>query len=184
MTVAAPPRPATDASPELLDTAADCPAADTVPAFDVSEDLAADADGAAAGEDPPVVTAAPGTAVGDADPNHDWLVVLFARFLGTEKSRALLSVGDQAVVSATNFATSVLVGWAAGKAGLGVYGLAVSLILFVRGIQEQIVYGPYLVFCHKRRGNGGWRGTPAACWRTRASGCWRRPRGWRGWRPT
>ena len=118
----------------------------------MSEDLAADADGAAAGEDPPVVTAAPGTAVGDADPNHDWLVVLFARFLGTEKSRALLSVGDQAVVSATNFATSVLVGWAAGKAGLGVYGLAVSLILFVRGIQEQIVYGPYLVFCHKRRG--------------------------------
>ena len=83
---------------------------------------------------------------------EDWLVGLLARAVGRERSRALLSVGDQAVVSGTNFVTSVLIGRAAGKEALGVYLLAISLILFVRGVQEQIVYGPYLVFCHKRKG--------------------------------
>lgn len=83
---------------------------------------------------------------------EDWLVAALARFVGRERSRAALSIGDQAVVSGTNFVTSVLIGRAAGKEALGIYLLAVSLILFVRGVQEQIVYGPYLVFCHKRKG--------------------------------
>ena len=83
---------------------------------------------------------------------EDWLVALFTRFLGRERSRAALSIGDQAIVSGTNFVTSVLIGRAAGKEALGVYLLAITLILFVRGVQEQIVNGPYLVYCHKRRG--------------------------------
>ena len=101
----------------------------------------------------------PDAAAGDCPlppPNaerEDWLVAFSARFLGRERSRALLSIGDQAVVSGTNFVTSVLIGRAAGKEALGVYLLATSLVLFVRGVQEQIVYGPYLVFCHKRKGS-------------------------------
>ena len=83
---------------------------------------------------------------------EDWLVAALSRYVGRERSRAVLSVGDQAVVSATNFVTSVLIGRAAGKEALGVYLLGLSLILFVRGVQEQIVYGPYLVFCHKWKG--------------------------------
>ena len=161
----APPRtgPAADAVPGSPDDTA--PSVETVPEVGTVSDAETVADFAAPAEAPapppaadegngaaPAVTAAPGTAVGDADPNHDWLVQFAGRFVGAEQAKALLSIGDQAVVSGTNFATSVLIGWAAGKAGLGVYGLAVSLILFVRGIQEQIVYGPYLVFCHKRRG--------------------------------
>ncbi|MFH5803359.1 lipopolysaccharide biosynthesis protein [Alienimonas sp. DA493] len=84
---------------------------------------------------------------------EDWLVAFCARFLGRERARAALSIGDQAIVSGTNFVTSVLIGRAAGKEALGVYLLALCLIQFVRGVQEQTVYGPYLIFCHKRKGS-------------------------------
>ncbi|NNJ24549.1 lipopolysaccharide biosynthesis protein [Alienimonas chondri] len=105
------------------------------------------ADGGDSPNAPVDCAAAPPTAE-----REDWLVGFCARFVGRERSRAALSIGDQAIVSATNFVTSVLIGRAAGKEALGVYLLGITLILFVRGVQEQIVYGPYLVFCHKRKG--------------------------------
>lgn len=61
----------------------------------------------------------------------------------------VLAMTDQAVVSGTNFATSIFVGWC-GAAELGIYFLAHSLLVFARGIQETIITVPYTIY-HNRR---------------------------------
>ena len=65
--------------------------------------------------------------------------------------KSALSVFDQAVVSGTAFVTSILLGWC-GKSELGLYYLAWSLIGFIRGIQEQLVIAPYMIYCGRKQG--------------------------------
>lgn len=65
--------------------------------------------------------------------------------------RTVLSIADQAVVSGTNFATSMFLGWC-GKSELGVYYLALSILVFLRGIQEQLIVAPYIVYSGRRSG--------------------------------
>jgi O-antigen/teichoic acid export membrane protein len=62
-----------------------------------------------------------------------------------------LAIADQAVVSGTNFATSILLGWS-GRTELGIYYLALSTLVFFRGIQEQLITAPYLVYAQRRSG--------------------------------
>ncbi len=66
--------------------------------------------------------------------------------------KGMLSVCDQAVVSGTSFVTSVVIGRFCGKDDLGVYYLALSVVLMLRGIQEQLISAPYYVYCHRREG--------------------------------
>lgn len=70
---------------------------------------------------------------------------LLAIALRPEAREAGLSVFDQAIVSGTNFVTSVVIGRAVGAEGLGVYALALSVVLLARAVQEQLVAAPYLV---------------------------------------
>lgn len=70
---------------------------------------------------------------------------MLAALLRPEAREAGLSIVDQAVVSGTNFVTSVVIGRAAGVEGLGVYSLALSVVLLARAVQEQLVAAPYLV---------------------------------------
>jgi len=65
---------------------------------------------------------------------------------------AVISVFDQLIVSGTNFLTSVLIGRFCGRADLGVYYLAISLLLVVRDVQSETISTPYAVFSHRRRG--------------------------------
>jgi O-antigen/teichoic acid export membrane protein len=62
-----------------------------------------------------------------------------------------LSVFDQAVVSGTSFATSVLLGRCSSREELGVYYLALSVVFFARGVQEQLVSAPYMIYCGRKR---------------------------------
>ena len=64
-----------------------------------------------------------------------------------------LSLADQAISSATNFATSVIVARLASREELGLYVLAMSIVFLVRLLQEQIVGTPYRVYCHRHHGN-------------------------------
>ncbi|QDT66171.1 lipopolysaccharide biosynthesis protein [Calycomorphotria hydatis] len=66
--------------------------------------------------------------------------------------KAGLSVFDQALVSGTSFFTSVLIGRAGGEEALGIYALAWSIVLFLRGVQEQLISGPYMIYCRKKTG--------------------------------
>ena len=61
-----------------------------------------------------------------------------------------LSILDQALVSGTSFVTSVILGRCAGREDLGIYYLALSVILFVRGLQEQLVSAPYMIYCGRQ----------------------------------
>ena len=65
-----------------------------------------------------------------------------------------LSLVDQAVVSATAFATSVTVGRLCSKQDLGVFCLALTIVYLARAIQDQIVSAPYMIYCHRRHGEG------------------------------
>lgn len=66
--------------------------------------------------------------------------------------KGALSLFDQAIVSGTNFATSVVIGRLCSKEDMGVYYLALSIVYFARGIQEQIVSAPYQIYCSRRDG--------------------------------
>jgi O-antigen/teichoic acid export membrane protein len=63
---------------------------------------------------------------------------------------ALLSIVDQAVVSGTSFATAVVVGRLCSREDLGVYSLALSVLLFCRGVLVQLVCAPYTVLRARR----------------------------------
>ena len=66
--------------------------------------------------------------------------------------KSTLSVLDQGVVSGTSFATSVLLGRMVSQEELGVYYLALSVFYFARGIQEQVVSAPYMIYCGRKQG--------------------------------
>jgi O-antigen/teichoic acid export membrane protein len=64
----------------------------------------------------------------------------------------LMAIADQALVSGASFATSVIIGRTCSKEDLGVYSLALSLVLLVRGIQGELVCSPYTIFSSRRGG--------------------------------
>jgi len=54
------------------------------------------------------------------------------------------------VVSGTSFATSVVLARCVSREELGGYYLALSVFYFVRGIQEQLVSAPYMIYCGRK----------------------------------
>jgi O-antigen/teichoic acid export membrane protein len=60
-------------------------------------------------------------------------------------SRRSLSLLDQALISATNMFTSVMIGRTCPKAQLGLYASGVSLVLFVTAIQSALIAVPYTI---------------------------------------
>lgn len=72
---------------------------------------------------------------------------------------AILCVIDQGVVSAAGLLTSVLIGRHAPEE-LGVYYIALSIVLFVRGFQQQMIAVPYTIFHHHHKESlPGYRGS-------------------------
>jgi len=63
-----------------------------------------------------------------------------------------VSVLDQGVVSGTSFATSVVIGRMCSQGELGVFYLALSIVLFLRGVQGDVISVPYTIYCSRRRG--------------------------------
>ena len=63
---------------------------------------------------------------------------------------ALVCLFNQGVVSIAGFATSVLIGRLA-PSELGVYYIGLSLVLFARGFQQQLVSTPYAIYLHRQQ---------------------------------
>ena len=63
---------------------------------------------------------------------------------------ALVCLFNQGIVSVAGLATSVLIGRWVGKAELGLYVIGLSLVLFARGFQQQLVSTPYTIYHHRR----------------------------------
>ena len=66
--------------------------------------------------------------------------------------KGFLSLVDQGVVSATSFVTSVIIARSCSQDALGIYYLALSVVLLVRGVQGRAITAPYMVYWHRRRG--------------------------------
>jgi O-antigen/teichoic acid export membrane protein len=77
--------------------------------------------------------------------------VLVNFLLGATARKGFLALFDQAVVSGTTFATSVLIGRLGSQHELGVYYLALTVVLLVQGLQERAVSTPYTVYCNRCR---------------------------------
>ncbi|MEM8666676.1 MAG: lipopolysaccharide biosynthesis protein [Planctomycetota bacterium] len=71
------------------------------------------------------------------------IVRFITRLTSKRCSAALL---DQFFVSGTSLLTTILVGRYCGADGLGLFSLAISVVVMVRGFQETLVSSPYTVF--------------------------------------
>jgi O-antigen/teichoic acid export membrane protein len=67
-------------------------------------------------------------------------------------SHGLLSIADQAIVSATSFATMVVIGRATSPAQLGLYCLVMSIVYISVGVQDQIVAMPFTIYSKRHHG--------------------------------
>ena len=72
--------------------------------------------------------------------------------------RVLLSIGDQCLVSGTNFLTLVIVGRSCGLQELGVYSLAFTVVVILMALQESLLIAPYTVMMSRlaRPDRAGW----------------------------
>lgn len=57
-----------------------------------------------------------------------------------------VSLLDQAIVSGTNFVTTIIIGRAAGETELGLYSLGFTVVVLLLGAQEALITLPYTVF--------------------------------------
>jgi len=65
-------------------------------------------------------------------------------------NQGLLSLGDQAVASITNFATGVIIARASSKEQFGLYMLGFTLILLVTDLQTSLIATPYMVYAPRQ----------------------------------
>src|SRR5664280_807115 len=65
--------------------------------------------------------------------------------LSPEKAlhQGIISLADQAVASATNFLTGIIIARACSKEELGLYMLGFSLVVFVTDMQTSLIATPY-----------------------------------------
>src|ERR1039458_5166888 len=67
------------------------------------------------------------------------------------KRQGILSLVDQAVVSATNFLTGIIIARACSKEELGLYMLGFSLILLVTDLQTSLISTPFMIYAPRLR---------------------------------
>ena len=65
-----------------------------------------------------------------------------------DKQDVLVCLVDQGIVSVAGFATTILIGKYSSGSELGVYYIALHIVLFVRGIQQQMICIPYTIYQH------------------------------------
>jgi len=64
-------------------------------------------------------------------------------------SKAAITIADQGVVSAANFAATIIVGRSCSKEELGIYALGFTLVLLAQNTQQSLVTSAYMVFSPK-----------------------------------
>ena len=64
----------------------------------------------------------------------------------------VISIIDQALVSATNFVTTLVLARLCSQAELGIYYLAWTLVLFLTALQNNLVSIPYTIYAPRRQG--------------------------------
>ena len=75
-----------------------------------------------------------------------------AALLEGTAGKALATIADQGVVSAGNFATTIIIGRACVKEEMGLYLLGFSIVLFVTNLQTALVSSAYIVYSPRLKG--------------------------------
>src|SRR5271156_525922 len=70
----------------------------------------------------------------------------------TSLHQGAVSLTDQAIVSATNFLTGVIIARSCSKAELGLYMLGFSLILLITDLQSSLISTPYMIYAPRLKG--------------------------------
>jgi O-antigen/teichoic acid export membrane protein len=78
----------------------------------------------------------------------------FGLVLSSDKAlhQGIISLADQSVASATNFATGIIIARTCSKDELGLYMLGFSLILLMTDFQTSLITTPYMVFAPRLKG--------------------------------
>ena len=71
---------------------------------------------------------------------------------GAATVRGLLGLADQAAVSGSRFAATIMIGRLCGPEQLGAYGLGFTFIVLLACVQEALITLPYTALAHHRRG--------------------------------
>jgi O-antigen/teichoic acid export membrane protein len=71
---------------------------------------------------------------------------------GKTLHQGIISLADQAVASATNFATGIIIARACSKEELGLYMLGFSLIFLMTDFQTSLITTPYMVYAPRLKG--------------------------------
>lgn len=71
---------------------------------------------------------------------------------GRTLHQGIISLADQAVASATNFATGIIIARACSKEELGLYMLGFSLIFLMTDFQTSLITTPYMVYAPRLKG--------------------------------
>ena len=79
---------------------------------------------------------------------------LLGQVLSSETAlhQSIISLADQAVASATNFLTGVIIARACSKEELGLYMLGFSLVLLMMDFQTSLITTPYMVYGPRLKG--------------------------------
>jgi O-antigen/teichoic acid export membrane protein len=72
---------------------------------------------------------------------------------GRALHQGIISLADQAVASATNFASGVIIARSCSKEQLGLYMLGFSLIFMMTDFQTSLITTPYMVYAPRLRGH-------------------------------
>jgi O-antigen/teichoic acid export membrane protein len=91
-----------------------------------------------------VTSESPRSVSGVAQKAFAWAVSPMAR-------KGVAALVDQALVSGTSFLTSVIIGRLCTREDLGLYFLGLSLVLIARGVQDQLISTPYMVYGNRHR---------------------------------
>ena len=89
--------------------------------------------------------------IGPVEHRPSWFGQIFSR--ETTLHQSVFSLADQAVTSATNFLTGIIIARACSKEELGLYMLGFSLILFVTDMQTSLIATPYMVYAPRLKGH-------------------------------
>lgn len=81
------------------------------------------------------------------------LVQWLRKLLHSDLRRNILSLADQAVVSGTRFAVTLIVGRVCGPDQLGVYSLGFTFVMLLGCVLEALIMTPYAVFANRAIGS-------------------------------
>ena len=83
----------------------------------------------------------------------NWIQAGISLASGATKQKGILALADQAVASANNFLTGIIIARSCTKEEFGLYMLGFSIVLFMIDVQGSLISTPYMVYSPRLKGS-------------------------------